>query len=262
MISLDNCSDDIGGDLLCQITEQQLVRIRILGKSDVPECEWRGTMFGTGNNVTLVGDITRRGLVSNLDANTERPELRTFKSDPIKTVLAHRGTYVAAAITIARAWRVSGEPEIGSPIASYGLWSKAVRQPLMWLGEADPVKSMDVLRQEDPERVAARELIALWKKDLVPGVPYSAAELVKAADETQVTSVMATGQADWIYARSELRQLLLRQAGTFKGQIETRRIGQWLARLRGKVHGDHRIDLVRESSHGDKYLLRDIRVEG
>ena len=262
MISLDNCSHDLGGDLLCQITEQQLVRVRILGKSEVPECEWRGTMFGTGNNVTLVGDMTRRGLSCNLDAGMERPELRAFKSDPVKTVMANRGDYIAAAITIARAWRVSGEPEQGSPLASYGLWSKAVRQPLMWLGETDPVKSMDALRQEDPERVAAHELIALWKISLASGVSYSAAELVRAAEETKVTSVMTTGHADWTYVRPELRQLLLNQAGNIKGQIDTKRVGQWLARLRGKVHGSHRIDLVRESSHGTKYLLRGIKVGG
>jgi putative DNA primase/helicase len=39
IISLDNCSHDLGGDLLCQITERRLIRIRILGKSEAPECE-------------------------------------------------------------------------------------------------------------------------------------------------------------------------------------------------------------------------------
>ena len=79
MISLDNCSMDIGGDLLCQMTERSRVYVRILGKSEVPECEWRGVLFATGNNITLLADMTRRGLISNLDAQVERPELREFE---------------------------------------------------------------------------------------------------------------------------------------------------------------------------------------
>ena len=83
MISLDNCSVNIGGDLLCQITERQSFRIRILGKSEAPECEWRGMLLGTGNNITFVGDMARRGLVANLDPKVERAELREFASIPL-----------------------------------------------------------------------------------------------------------------------------------------------------------------------------------
>ena len=82
MISLDNCSVNICGDLLCQITERRVINIRILGKSEAPECEWRGTMFGTGNNITFVGDMTRRGLSAALDPKVERAELRKFELRP------------------------------------------------------------------------------------------------------------------------------------------------------------------------------------
>jgi hypothetical protein len=36
-------------------------------------------------------------------------ELRRFSFDPIERVMANRGAYVAAALTIARAYRESGE---------------------------------------------------------------------------------------------------------------------------------------------------------
>jgi putative DNA primase/helicase len=117
MISLDNCSHDIGGDLLCQITERRLIRIRILGKSEAPECEWRGTLLGTGNNITYVGDMTRRGLIGNLDAKVERPELRKFPFDPIERVLKDRGSYIAAAITIARGYIAAGSQRSAIPWA-------------------------------------------------------------------------------------------------------------------------------------------------
>ena len=42
IISLDNLMQDLGGALLNQMTTQPTVKIRILGKSKAPECEWRG----------------------------------------------------------------------------------------------------------------------------------------------------------------------------------------------------------------------------
>jgi putative DNA primase/helicase len=174
-VSLDNYSTDIDGSLLCQLMTQRLIRIRILGKSESPLCEWRGTIFANGNNVSLLGDMTRRGLICNMDANIERPELRQFRFDPKAKVMADGGKYIAAILTVARAWRSAGGP-CGSveKIVSYGAWERAVRLPLMWLGKSDPVASMDQAREEDPVRNAARELFALWRQYLAIDWPYIA----------------------------------------------------------------------------------------
>ena len=169
IVSLDNVSADLGGDMLCQVTERPIVRVRILGLSEAPEFQCKATLFATGNNVTLVGDMTRRAIVCRLDAGMERPELREFEFDPIHRVHAHRGDYVAAAITIARAYRMAGRPNVCPPIGSYGDWTDAVRAPLIWLGEADPVESMDALRGEDPELAPIRELLrALGRRNAPP----------------------------------------------------------------------------------------------
>jgi putative DNA primase/helicase len=162
IISIDNCLYDIGGPRLCQATEQSMVGARILGVSRVVSCEWRGTMYANGNNVGCTADMTRRVLYCNMDAGVEKPERRRFKNDPIKMVLADRWKYLAAVLTIARAWRVAGSPRGQTePIASYGQWSDAVRFPLIWLGQEDPVDSMEEARDEDPERIAARSLLSL-----------------------------------------------------------------------------------------------------
>src|SRR4051812_11530345 len=96
IISPDNVNGELGGEALCQMIERPLVRVRILGKSAVPELECRAMFFATGNNLVLVGDMTRRAVLCTLDAGMERPELRPFGFDPIKRVLADRGAYVAA----------------------------------------------------------------------------------------------------------------------------------------------------------------------
>ena len=226
MISLDNCSVNICGDLLCQITERRVINIRILGKSEAPECEWRGTMFGTGNNITFVGDMTRRGLSAALDPKVERAELRKFSFDPIARVLADRGTYVAAAITVARAYIAAGKRVECPALGSYGQWSQVVREPLIWLGKADPVKSMDAAREADPVRNAVRDLIAIWKEKLTVGVGYTAVELNESAYETH------SGE----FIRPELRDVLLLQAGNARGDIDTRKLGNWLVAVKGQIH--------------------------
>ena len=158
IISLDNCIYDLGGAMLCQIVERPLIRTRILGKSETLECEWRGTLFANGNNIGVMGDMTRRTIECNLDPRMERPEPPEFSFDPIERVMANRGAYVAAALTIALAYRETGKRAACDPIASYGQWSRVVREPLIWLGEDDPVRSMERTRDMDPEQAAAREL--------------------------------------------------------------------------------------------------------
>jgi putative DNA primase/helicase len=254
MISLDNCSGDIGGDLLCQITERRLIRVRILGKSEAPECEWRGVLFATGNNITFLGDMTRRGLIANLDAKVERPELREFSFDPIERVLADRGAYIAAAITIARAYIAAGSPKVCSALGSYGQWSQMVRSPLVWLGQEDPVKSMDEAREEDPVRRAEHDLIAIWRAYLGLNVSYTAAGLIRKANEQRSVEIANhVYESDW--TNPQLRELLVQQAGTPRGDIDARKVGNWLMSIRGRVHDGHCIERMKESAHGNTYAL-------
>jgi hypothetical protein len=249
MVSLDNCSDDIGGDLLCQITERRRIRIRILGKSEMPECEWRGVLFASGNNITYLGDMIRRGLLANLDAKVERPELRTFDFDPIERVIKNRGTYIAAPITIVRAYIAAGSPNVCSPLGSYRGWSHFVRSPLVWLGQEDPVKSMEEMRQEDPERRALHALIDLWHNHLGLNAPYTANQLIFNANLLADPDEQGEPQP-------ELRDLLLQQASGTRGNIDAKTLGNWLASIRGRIHDGHYIERVKEDrAHGNRYAL-------
>jgi putative DNA primase/helicase len=103
IVSLDNCTHDLGDELLCQITERPVVKIRILGRSEMPSCECHTALFATGNNITFKGDMVRRGLVCKLEALEERPELRSFKCDALEIAAANRGSYVATAVSAMQA---------------------------------------------------------------------------------------------------------------------------------------------------------------
>jgi putative DNA primase/helicase len=112
--TLDNCTHDLGGELLCQIAERPVVKIRILGRSEMPDCEVHTAMYATGNNITFTGDMVRRGLVCNLETLDERPELRKFSCDTLRQAAANRGTYVAAGLTIMRAYLAAGAPSVSA----------------------------------------------------------------------------------------------------------------------------------------------------
>jgi putative DNA primase/helicase len=93
IISIDNTIDDLDHPTLCTMLTQPRVTVRILGHSDVPTFDCKAAIFGTGNNVAVRGDMSRRTLICNLDAGVERPEDRKFNHHPLKRVLADRGRY-------------------------------------------------------------------------------------------------------------------------------------------------------------------------
>jgi len=249
IVSIDNVSGELGGDALAQMTERALVRVRILGKSEAPEFECKAAIFATGNNLVLVGDMVRRAVVCTLDAGVERPELREFKFDPIDRVLQNRGAYVAACLTIALAYKAAGAPKACPPLGSYGEWSDMVRAPLIWLGEADPVDSMETAREEDPELAAIRELFAQ-----LPG-HFPEHEAWTAGDLVRVACLGQTRAEGFVFTFPDLRDLLLRVAAE-GGKISPKRLGKWLSKISGRVVGGLRLEKKIDRSHGNRFSLR------
>ena len=152
IIALDNASGTIEGDLLCQITERPLLQLRPLGTSNLIRVTNTFSVLANGNNAVVAADMVRRTIECRLDANMESPETRVFRDDPLAKIKQNRGAYVAAVLTIARAYICAGRPGRLPPLASYEAWSDLVRSPLVWLGRGDPVASMSSLRSLDPAR--------------------------------------------------------------------------------------------------------------
>lgn len=255
MISLDNCSHDLRGDLLCQMTERPVIRIRILGESRTQQCEWRGMLFATGNNIAVAGDMVRRSLVCNLDAAVERPELRRFASKPIKQVLDDRGKYLAAALTIARSYIAAGRPKDNVQTASYEGWSRIVRSTLLWLGCIDPVKSIERAREEDPETRDFNGFFEAVMPIIEPGIPFSSMELADLANKTERGEDM-----DVTRVHRELYELLIARAGASKGTgVDPRRVGWWLRSIKGRVYsgqgGNWRLTQFKGDRHGNKWSI-------
>jgi len=245
VVSLDNVNGELGGDLLCQLTERPIVRIRILGQSKAPEFECRASIFATGNNLVVVGDMTRRTLLCTLDAVIERPELRQFEFDPVERALSFRAEYLAAIFTIVRAYRVAGAPRVCDPLGSYGDWSNCVRSPLIWLGLPDPAASMEATRAEDPTLGGLRELFTHWREHFPIGAPFIATQLIEFARAVDENGHRRT---------PEFWELLLRLAGQ-GNDVSSRRLGRWLSKNKGRVVDGHRLVVQVDNHHGNRFSL-------
>jgi hypothetical protein len=225
LISLDNCTHDLSGELLCQLSERPVIRIRVLGQSTMPSCECHTMVFATGNNIGFRGDMVRRGLVCDLEALSERPELRRFQNDALETATADRAGYLAATLTIIRAYLAAGAPEVCGPLGSYSAWSKMVRSPLVWLGMPDPAVSIETARAEDTVLTDLQEFFDLWiDYDLGLDTPYITSRIIELA------CAPPSG-----FNPPAFEQFLLRIAAGRDGKISAKRLGEWLRRNSGRV---------------------------
>jgi hypothetical protein len=177
--------------------------------------------------------MVRRGLMCDLEALAERPELRWFQHDALARASADRARYVAAALTIVRAYLANDAPPVCGPFGSYSAWSTMVRSPLVWLGEPDPIDSMEEVRAEDPELTNIREFFGLWPDYMLLDTPYTTAHIIETANDQAATNF----NTPW------LKNFLLKIAAT-KGKasdLSAERLGWWLRRISGRVVNKRRL---------------------
>jgi putative DNA primase/helicase len=176
-----------------------------------------------------------------LDARVERPETRTFKNpDPIEVVRDNRAKYVAAALTILRAYHVAGRPQMpNTPLGSFEVWSRWVRDALIWLGEPDPCKTMERIRIEDPRLKELAAVLGYWKS-AIGERPVTVKELIDMATDRYVPSSHGVDLNGSDFMHPDFREALLVVGGD-GGFINSRRLGNWLSKHKAKVVGNLRL---------------------
>jgi len=191
--------------------------------------------------------------VCNLETLDERPELRKFNRNTLRQAAANRATYVAAALTVMRAYLAAGAPEVCGPFGSYAEWSAMVRSPLVWLGEPDPVGSVDKTQAEDSELANLRGLFNLCVDEFKPDTIYGTVTLIEAASAAPIG-----------FNPNPFKDLLLRIAGDRDGNVSAKRLGEWLRRNSARVvrvDDGRRFRLVRQPHLRDgraQYRLEEV----
>jgi len=178
-------------------------------------------LYATGNNLEIAGDLIRRCLLCSMDAGVERPELRLFSENVIEQTQLKRGELVGAALAMLRAWHIAGA-KTGltlTPLGGFEEWSHRIRDPLVWLGCADPCETMGKIRGGDPERAALVMVVEQWRGHLVTGQKYTIQEVI--------------GRAVNISAfYTALMNVAASKSG---GVVSNDRLGRWLKRVEGKI---------------------------
>jgi putative DNA primase/helicase len=229
MVSIDNLNGPIEGDFVCQMIERPFLELRPLGSSDMFTVANRITSYATGNNIRGRGDVVRRLVHCRLDANMEHPERRQFTTKPHIQVQDARGRYVAACLTIVRAYIVADRPGRLPPLASFEGWSNSVRSALVWLGCADPARTMETGHDDDDLNEEAAALFAAWPDVFTE---YTAAELIEAAQE---------GDSAGALLRPSLLEALKPIARDRRGNLDVATLAYWLRGHRDLVVGERKL---------------------
>jgi putative DNA primase/helicase len=229
MVSIDNLNGPIDGDFVCQMIERPLLELRPLGGSDIFTIKNRITSYATGNNIRGRGDVVRRLIHCRLDANMEHPERRQFSTKPHIQVQNDRGRYVAACLTIVRAYAVADRPGCLPSLPSFEGWSDSVRSSLVWLGCDDPACTIEIGHDDDDAHEDAAALFAMWPDVFAQ---YTAAELIQAAHE---------GDGAGGLLRPGLLEAIKPIAQDRRGNLEAARLGYWLRGHKDLVLGKRKL---------------------
>jgi hypothetical protein len=222
VIEFDNLTSDLlAHKSLCTVLTSEYMSGRILGVSKTATVSTRALFLSSGNNVGPVQDMTRRCITIHLDPGCEVPAARSFRRpDLVREVLRERGRYIAAALTIVRAWISAGRPKADcKSMAGYGDWSDLCRQPLLWLGLADATESAFEAMAEDPDRETLGRLLSGWQSAF-----GRTAAMVRDA-------VRVSAYSD---EHAELREVL-HDIADERGVINRRRLGWWIRRHTGRI---------------------------
>ena len=156
-IAFDNVSGKFGGEAYDMLMTSEVFKGRVLGHSKTQTVPASALVTISGRNVAFRGDAAGRTLRCRLVTESEQPDKgRTFKYQPLEAhVQANRGDLVAACLTVVRAYLLAGRPCEMPPLRMYYDWCRMVREPLIWLGMSDPVRTIDKQRVECDVDLAA-----------------------------------------------------------------------------------------------------------
>ena len=225
LILLDNCNGELRSEFLCQAIERPVIKPRPLGTTVMPNIPNSFVCGANGNNIEIAEDLVRRTLQCSLDADMERPYLRIFKRNPVHNILADRGKYVAAVLTIALAYIHAGRPERPAPLVSFEEWSDLVRGSLIWLGCADPVDTIASLSIADPARDQRANVFVALAQSLTGSFA--------------VPDIIRTSKND-----ENLRGALLTVVKRKKGDeadVSPESLGWWLRRNSDRIAGGYKL---------------------
>ena len=242
-VSIDNIIEPLESVILCQMLTQQRLSVRLFHTQKIVAVPTNVLVTATGNNLILVGDLNRRTLTATIDPGCERPERREFDFNPVAHMIENRCQLVVDALTILRAYISAGRPQQSTPLGGFEDWSRLIRDALIWLGEADPVATMDRAHSEDPVIKVLRNVMVAW--DTIIGK-----KAVTAADAVSAMDVQDNKTDEWADLTRQVRENFMEGLG----KMSSLKLGKYLSKYKGKIQDNRRF--VQAGERGGSSLWR------
>jgi hypothetical protein len=151
-----------------------------------------------------------------------------------------RGELAAAALTIVRAYLAAGAPRQDIPtFGRYEAWSGFVREPMVWLGMADPCETRRAIEARDPVRDKLGNLLEAWHA-VFGERGQTVAAAIDATEPEYLTAALAKGDGS-AEALQSLRNAL-EAVGDDRSKLNGRWIGKSLSGHEGRIERGYRAD--------------------
>jgi hypothetical protein len=121
----------------------------------------------------------------------------------------------------------------------------------MWLGKADPVKSMDLARAEDPELGALRAMLAAWTEEIGIGGTYRKT-LQQVIDMIGLTQSNSFGAAELVHP--QLHAAVHAVAGG-RGPPDAKRLGNWARGRKNRLVDNLRLAAKADPKGGSEWWV-------
>jgi len=197
LVLMDNLAGAVGNDILDAALTTDRWKDRILGGNRVYDGPLHVVWFGTGNNVQLGADTSRRVCHSRMESADERPEMKEgFRHPDLRAyVRRERARLLSAALTVLRGWVLAGRPTHGlRPWGSFEGWSGVVREAVVFAGLPDPGETRVAL-----QTTADRDAAAMT--DVMAGLAYlddTGRGLTTADIVTRIKEAERDAPAEWM----------------------------------------------------------------
>ncbi|MCS4187849.1 hypothetical protein [Salinibacter ruber] len=202
IIVVDNVKGRLSSSALERALTSRTWGDRILGESRQASFPADSLFIATGNNLRPRGEMTRRCILSRLDAKMVRPWQRNgFEHPQLREwIRSKRGDLVAALLTVVRSWIERGRPESDTEqLGSFERWASITGGVVHHIGIEGFLGNLSELyetaSEEEHQWSRLLESIAEWASNGDKVAPFTTKELSEDLKGHVQGQIQASGKA-------------------------------------------------------------------
>lgn len=281
-IVIDNITGDYDSAALASLITTEPYSDRVLGSSITATVSTAALVLLSGNNIVFKGDLRRRVFPCRIDPGQEDPYRRKFPFDPVAIVLADRPKYVAAVLTILKAYSSLAEKrEYATGGTGFKEWDDLVREAVCWLPSlqdggvlpkesgafwrlTDPAEAINHSQLQDPAQAAHARFVQTWATTIGCGISMKStgSNLIQFAHASFAEQSMAiSSKTEGLPAT--LKDVFIAVAGNFHTQdINPHKLDNYLSSILDRVVDGFCVRRGTPYQHAATWYVERVEVPG